>query len=364
MLQVGIVGLPNVGKSTLFNALLRRQQALVANYPFATIEPNVGIVPVPDERLAKIAEITKEEDKLATTPPLVPATIQFVDIAGLVRGAASGAGLGNKFLSHIREVDIICLVVRAFPDEDIIREGSVDPKSDAETILTELMLADLQTLEKTDVKKATPVKASAVRKLTEALGAGKLAKDTQLTDEEREAARELQLLTHKTIIFVLNLNTTANWTEVMDFVNMYAKSRAEGGLSGGIVTVDAKLEADLAALNPDEQLEYLQSLGIQTSGLDTLIQVAYDELNLISFLTAGEKEVRAWTTKRGSTAPQAAGVIHTDFEKAFIKAEVVSYPDFVNNGGRKKSRELGKVRFEGREYVMQDGDIVEFKTSA
>lgn len=322
---------------------------MVANYPFATIEPNVGIVPVPDARLAKIAEITRLEEKMDFDPPIVPATVQFMDIAGLVRGAASGAGLGNKFLSHIREVDVICLVVRAFPDEDIIREGSVDPKSDAETVITELILADLQTLEKTEVKKAPGAKTNAVKKLLLALNSGQLAREVPLAAEELEAAKELQLLTFKTIITVANVNTTTNWEGI--------KNLAE-------VVIDAKLEADLAALSPDEQQEYLASLGIKGSGVDDLVRIAYEKLDLIPFFTSGSKEVRAWTLRRGAKAPEAAGVIHTDFEKAFIKAEVIDFADFVNNGGWKKNGELGKVRFEGRDYVMASGDIVEFRVNA
>ncbi len=297
MLTCGIVGLPNVGKSTLFNALLRRQQAMVANYPFATIEPNVGIVPVPDERLTKLQEI------VGPGTPIVPATIQFVDIAGLVKGAAEGAGLGNKFLAHIREVDLICEVVRAFPDDEIIREGSVDPLSDIKIIETELGLADLETKSK---------------------------------------------LLDKKIIYVYNVNTTSIWDQVP----------ADG------VVIDAKLEAELSVLTPDEQEEYLQSLGVSGSGVSSLIRKAYSTLGLISFLTAGVKEVRAWPIPVGTKAPQAAGTIHTDFEKGFIKAEVVDYDDFVKYNGWQGARENGKARIEGRDYLMKDGDVVDFKVNA
>lgn len=361
MLQVGIVGLPNVGKSTLFNALLKKQQALAANYPFATIEPNVGVVPVPDDRLAQIAQITKIEDKLANLPPLVPATVEFVDIAGLVKGASTGAGLGNKFLSHIREVDVICEVVRGFSNSDIIREGSADPKSDREVIATELLLADLQTLRNQEAasRKQGETKRSAVEKMILAMDQGKLAKDVDLTDEQREAVADLHLLTNKKFLYVLNVSTD----EQANFDVSKAASELGVGV-GDVCVIDAKLESEIASFSQEEQKEYLQSVGVKESGLSQLIRVAYDLLGLQSFFTTGETETRAWTIKKGSKAPQAAGVIHTDFEKAFIKAETVSFADFVANGGWKKNRELGKVRFEGKEYVMADGDIVEFKVNA
>ncbi len=300
MLQVGIVGLANVGKSTLFNALRSAQgklsnPALVANYPFATIEPNIGIVPVPDSRLEKLAKIYNA--------PIVPATVKFVDIAGLVRGASTGAGLGNKFLAHIREVDLICEVVRDFNDENIIREGSVSPDDDIELIKTELELADLD---------AKP-------------GAPPLAK--------------------KPILYVYN-------------VTYGQKSNPDH------LEIDAKVESELAGFSEEEQKELLKTYGLEEPGLNRLIRKAYEMLGLISFLTAGEKEVRAWTVKRVTKAPQAAGGIHTDFEKGFIKAEVVDYEDFVKYNGWKKSRELGKVRLEGKDYIMNDGDVVEFKIGA
>ena len=333
MLQVGIVGLANVGKSTLFNALLKKQQAMVANYPFATIEPNVGIVPVPDERLNKLATFF-------ANPPIVPATVKFVDIAGLVKGASQGAGLGNKFLANIREVDLICHVIRAFNDENIIREGSTDPKSDREVVETELILADLQTVEKQlNDRKMEPVKKTALEKLKAEMDAGKLAKDISLTEEEKDAVMELQLLTFKPVIYVYNGET----------------KESDG------VNIDAKLEAELSVLSPAEQKEYLQSLGILESGLDKLIKAAYHKLGLISYLTAGDKEVRAWTIPGGTKAPQAAGVIHTDFEKNFIKAEVISFEDYLACSGVKKARDLGKLRLEGREYEVKDGDVIEFK---
>lgn len=353
MLQVGIVGLPNVGKSTLFNALLKKQQALVANYPFATIEPNVGIVPVPDKRLDELASVTQAEEKMDHLPPIIPATVRFVDIAGLVKGAAEGAGLGNKFLSHIREVDLICEVVRAFPDENVIREGSTTPDQDIAVINTELILADLQSLEKQlDDRKIDPKKRAVMEKIKAALDEGKLASEMKLSDEEKELSRDLSLLTAKTFLYAVNANTATNWEVVDDLAKQYP---------GRVCVIDAKLEADLGQFAPAEREEYLRSLGIKDSGVDQLIKISYSALGLISFLTCGEKEVRAWTITRGLKAPQAAGVIHTDFEKNFIKAEVVDYKNFIEVGGWKKARELGKVRLEGKEYEMKDGDVVEFK---
>lgn len=301
-LKVGIVGLPNVGKSTLFNALLKRQQALVANYPFATIEPNVGIVEVPDERLAKLAEVVRDSSTAlgmtGTLPPIKYAIVEFVDIAGLVKGAATGAGLGNKFLSHIREVDVICYVLRDFNDENVIRSGSINPKDDLEILKMELELADLDSKEK------------------------------------------INLLAKKPQIVVYNTD--------------------ENNLTGEGVRICAKLESELASLSNEEQKEYLAQAGIRESGLDKLIRKAYETLGRISFLTAGELEVRAWTLRRGETALRASGVIHTDFMNKFIKAKVTTYDDFVKYSGWKGAGEAGKVRIEGREYVMADGDVVEF----
>ena len=310
-LEIGIVGLANVGKSTLFNALLKKQQAFVANYPFATIDPNVGIVPVPDERLEVLA-------KVVSTEKIVPATVKFVDIAGLVKGASEGAGLGNKFLANIREVDAIAHVVRAFNDENIIRESSVDPKYDYEIVRMELELADLQTKDRAFAK-ATAGKASVVQ--------------------------PLPLLAEKPEITVYNVDE-----------NFLATAPDDGK-----IYICAKLEAELASLSEVEANEYLKSLGIKETGLEKLIKKAFEILGLSTFLTAGEKEVRAWVIIKGTKAPQAAGVIHTDFEKHFIKADVMNYEDFVALGGWGKARELGKVRMEGREYVMREGDVVEFK---
>jgi small GTP-binding protein len=336
-LKIGIVGLPNAGKSTLFNALLKKQVAYAANYPFATIEPNVGVVPVPDKRLAKLAEVTKAEEKMDALPPIKPATVEFVDIAGLVKGASEGQGLGNKFLSHIREVDIICHVVRYFTNPDIVHvAGSVDPKRDREIIETELILADLQTLEKQKIKSAV------VQKLITELNSGKLAKDV---DIDKDEVRELQLLTMKPVLEVANVSEE--------------QLKTIPGLA-----ISAETESQLAGLTESEQKEYLKSLGLESSGLDRLIQKAYDLLGLISFLTTGVIESRAWTIEKGTKAPVAAGVIHTDFEKKFIKCDTINFADFVAIGGWKKAREEGKVRSEGKEYVMQDGEVVEFKVGA
>src|SRR3989344_4509122 len=299
-LEIGIIGLPNVGKSTLFNALLKKQQAFVANYPFATIEPNIGIVPVPDERLQKLANVVHTEK-------IVPATVKFVDIAGLVKGASQGEGLGNKFLSHIREVDAIVYVLRDFTDENVIRAGSVNPQSDYEILKMELQLADLETIEKRKAKKG-------------------------------EIQEALALLAEKPEIKVLNVDED----KIVD--------------SSEFIVLSAKLEAELG----DE----VKDLGIAESGLEKLIKRSYEILGLQSFLTAGEKEVRAWTIKKGTKAPAAAGVIHTDFEKHFIKADVINWEDFVKLGGWQKAREQGKVRQEGRDYIMQEGDGVEFKVGA
>jgi len=368
-LSVGIVGLPNVGKSTLFNALLKKQQALAANYPFATIEPNVGVVAVPDGRLLKLAEITKEEEKMEKLPPFKPAKIEFVDIAGLVKGASEGAGLGNKFLSHIREVKVVCHVVRAFTDPSagsgqvIIREGSVDPKTDYETIKTELILADLQTVSKQRESKAVktdPVKKSAVEKLYKALNQGNAAREVGLTDEERDSTADLFLLSNKAEVIVLNVDERDySPVGITTVIKKYAQLLKQPESKFAVIC--AKIESELSELSEEEQRQYLTDLGLKESGLEQLIKKAYETLGLISFLTCGEKEVRAWTLRAGSTALSASGEIHTDFMKKFIKAEVVGYEDFVAVGGWKKAREVGKARQEGRDYIMKDGDVVEFK---
>lgn len=361
-LSVGIVGLPNVGKSTLFNALLKKQQALAANYPFATIEPNVGVVPVPDDRLVKLAEITKTEVGMQNLPPIKNALIEFVDIAGLVKGASEGAGLGNKFLSHIREVRVVAHVVRAFEDPDVIKEGAVDPKSDYDTIVTELILSDLQTLGKTNEKalRTDPARKKLVEKLTEAMNAGKAARDVLLEEEEKELVKDLQLLSSKPEIIVLNVSED-QYSDVQNEKTIKKYSELLGVSTQQLVVICAKVESELAELGEEDSKNYLKELGVEKSGLERLIQKAYEKLGLISFLTCGEIEVRAWTIKKGSNAIEAAGEIHTDFMQKFIKAEIVSYYDFVALGGWKGVRNSGKARLEGKDYVMADGDVVEFK---
>lgn len=365
-LSVGIVGLPNVGKSTLFNALLKKQQAYVANFPFATIEPNIGIVPVPDERLTKLSEVTKNSEGMNELPPEVPATIEFVDIAGLIAGASKGEGLGNKFLSHIRETSAICHVVRNFSDADIVKQGVVDPKIDLETIETELALADLQTLENQkdpghSLDKDVLKRWSVVLKLKEAVAKGIPARDVELTEEEGKIAKQLSLLTAKPILVVLNVDekelVNAHNIEI-DFADKLSLSPNQ------VVVICAKTEAELAELSIDDQKIYMEDLGIKKSGLERLIQKAFASLGLITFLTAGEKEVRAWTINNGITAQDAAGVIHTDFIKKFIKADICGFSDFVEFGGWSACRQAGKVRSEGRDYIMKDGDVTEFKIGA
>ncbi|NCP47255.1 redox-regulated ATPase YchF [Candidatus Collierbacteria bacterium CG10_big_fil_rev_8_21_14_0_10_43_36] len=341
-MKIGIVGLPNVGKSTLFNALLKRQQALVANYPFATIEPNVGIVEVPDERLKVLAEISK-------SGKIVPATVEFVDIAGLVAGAATGAGLGNKFLTHIRDVDVILQVLRDFKDSEIVKEGSVDPKTDYEVIETELILKDLETIEKLKNSKNPELKTNEkkrllVERLWEGLNAGRPARII-LAGEEIELATDLCLLTMKKEIKVFNVGEMDPRLREDDNKELY---------------ICAKVESELSSLSEEDAKAYMTDLGIKESGLDKLIRKAYESLGLISFLTTGITESRAWTITKGTKAPQAAAVIHSDFEKKFIKAKVCTYAEFVANRGWKEASEKGKVRFEGKDYVMKDGNVVEF----
>jgi GTP-binding protein YchF len=362
-LSCGIVGLPNVGKSTLFNALLKKQLAYVANFPFATIEPNIGVVPVPDDRLRQLAEVTKKAENMANLPPEVPATVEFVDIAGLIAGASKGEGLGNKFLSHIRETSAVCHVVRAFTDPDIIKQGVSDPKTDFEVVETELKLADFQTLEKQKDPGNTPDKDlirwwSVVIKLKDALQKGIPAREAGLTEEEEKTAKSLSLLTSKPILIVLNVDESA--LKDADFLeSKYAEEfKVE---KNQIVAICAKTESELSELSEEDQKVYMQDLGIKKSGLERLIQKAFATLGLITFLTAGEKEVRAWTITKGINAQEAAGVIHTDFIRNFIKADIVDFNDFIENGGWKNCRELGKVRSEGRDYITKDGEVVEFK---
>src|SRR3989344_740785 len=360
-ISCGIVGLPNVGKSTLFNALLKRQQAYVANFPFATIEPNIGVVPVPDLRLKKLAEVVKESESLNTLPPEVPAAIEFVDIAGLIAGASKGEGLGNKFLSHIREVSAICHVVRAFKDPDVIKQGISNPKSDLDTVETELKLADLQTLEKQKDPGNTPNKElqkwwEVVTKLKEAVQKGIPARDVSLNEEEEKMAKQLSLLTSKPIMAVLNVDES----DLRDGNKLELKFARETGLhTSQAVAISAKIESELSSLSESDQETFMGELGVKEPGLERLIKKAFETLGLITFLTAGEKEVRAWTLPAGTEAVRASGVIHTDFEKKFIKADVVDFNDFINpgglalpkpfgKGGWKDCRELGKVRSEGR----------------
>jgi len=355
-LSVGIVGLPNVGKSTLFNALLKKQAAYVANFPFATIEPNVGIVPVPDSRLNKLQEV------VGSNPPMVPATIEFTDIAGLIAGAHKGEGLGNKFLHHIRETDAILHVVRAFEDENIVKEGSVDPKVDLEVIETELMMADLQTVENQASKlkdpHTDPKFKSAVEKLTQSLSQGIVARKVNFDDEEKNQVRQLSLLSIKPILVALNISEgdlkKAEKIEE-EFAQILHLKKQQ------VIAISARLEEQLAGLDDEERIVYLNEVGVEESGLERIIQKAFACLGLITFLTAGEKEVRAWTIKKETNAQVAAGVIHTDFEKNFIKADIVSFEDFIASGGWKNAREQGLVRQEGRGYVVNDGDVVEFK---
>ncbi len=354
-LNIGIVGLPNVGKSTLFNALLKQQLALAANYPFATIEPNVGVVPVPDERLAKLA-------KIVNTEVIKPATVEFVDIAGLVKGAHEGEGLGNQFLARIREVDLICHVLRDFSDENVLREGSVDAKTDRETIEMELLLADLDTLEKQREPKASKDKLELrkweiITQFTEKARIGQLIMEVIKSEDERQLAQELNLLTAKKIIYVVNVDED----KVRDSKGLMVSWAEKLGVEvGEVVIISAQIESELASLSDEDQVLYLRDLGVNESGLERLIKKAYQQLSLQSFLTAGELEVRAWTVKSGSTAPEAAGVIHSDFEKNFIKARVVDYADFVKYSGWKGVKEVGKMRLEGRDYQMKEGDVVEF----
>ena len=362
MLRAGIVGLPNVGKSTIFNALTRTRKAEAANYPFCTIEPNVGVVIVPDARLAPLAKIAKSER-------VVPATIEFVDIAGLVKGASQGEGLGNKFLQHIREVDAIVEVVRCFEDRDVVHvSGQLDPVADIETIKTELVLADLDSVARAKDKyektarggdKEAKESLAVAEKLLAHMDAGKRALTAPLSDEEKEVAKRMFLLTSKPMLFACNVAEDELATAETASPNVAAvKHYAETHLGTEAVVVSAAIEAELAELPDAEAREYLTHLGVADSGVSALIRAAYHLLGLRTFLTAGEKEARAWTIHAGDTAPQAAGVIHSDFEKGFIKAETVTFDDLLAAGSMAAAKEKGLVRQEGRDYVVRDGDVM------
>ena len=363
-MKLGVVGMPNVGKSTLFNAITQAGAAS-ENYPFCTIEPNVGMVSVPDARLDYLAEIHHPKK-------FTPATIEFVDIAGLVKGASKGEGLGNKFLSHIREVDAIVHVVRCFEDENITHvDGKVDPVRDMETISFELIFADMESVEKRLTRaekmqksgdKKYVQEAAALKKLYAALEAGKPARTVQLEEGEQALLRDLFLLTDKPIIYVANISEDELGTPISDLpLVMRLKERLEQE-NAQLLVISAKVEEELSMLEPEEKQLFMQELGIAQSGLDQLVQESYSLLGLISFLTAGEDEVRAWTITRGTKAPQAAGKIHTDFERGFIKAEVIAFDALKELGGDMLlAKEKGLVRQEGKEYIMQDGDVVLFK---
>jgi GTP-binding protein YchF len=359
--KCGIVGLPNVGKSTLFNALTETASAQAANYPFCTIEPNVGDVAVPDPRLFKLAEVAGSKE-------IIPTRLSFVDIAGLVRGASKGEGLGNKFLATIREVDAIVHVLRCFEDTDITHvEGSVDPLRDAEIIETELMLSDLESLEKRLVglekkarvgEKEAKFQVKLMYKATALLEDGKPARLAEIDKEEAKAWKELNLLTTKPILYVCNVEEEAAGTGNEFSAKVAEKARAEGAAA---IIVSAAIEEEVAQLDKEERVEFLETLGLDEAGLDRLIRAGYGLLELITYFTVGPKEARAWTVRTGTKAPKAAGVIHTDFEKGFIRAETIAFDAFIENNGENGAKDAGKMRLEGKEYVVEDGDVMHFR---
>ncbi len=359
--KCGIVGLPNVGKSTLFNALTQTAQAEAANYPFCTIEPNVGEVGVPDERIDKLAAIAKSDK-------IIPTRLTFVDIAGLVRGASKGEGLGNQFLSHIREVDAVAYVVRCFVDDDVTHvENRIDPLSDADIVETELMLADLESLEKRVnalEKKAKQGDKEAkaihgvIEKVLPLLREGRPARFTVVTDEEKPVFRALQLLTAKPVVYVCNVDEAAAKDGNDHSAKVFERAKAEGAAA---VVISAKIEAEFAGLEPADRQAFLADLGLEEPGLNRLIRAGYGLLDLITYFTVGPKEARAWTVTRGMKAPAAAGVIHTDFEKGFIRAETIAYDDYVSLKGEVGAKEAGRMRLEGKEYVVRDGDVMHFR---
>ncbi|WP_242392627.1 redox-regulated ATPase YchF [Anaeromyxobacter oryzisoli] len=365
-LSIGIVGLPNVGKSTLFNALLGAAQAAAANYPFCTIEPNVGVVPVPDARLEALAALFQPKKK-------TPTTLEFVDIAGLVAGASKGEGLGNQFLANIREVDAVAHVLRCFEDPDVVHvAGKVDPRGDREVVETELMLKDLESVEKKRERSLKNAKApgkpgelakhevAVLDKVKAGLDAGVPVRRQALGEEERAVLKDLFLLTSKPVLYIANVDESQLGKESSDphILAVKALADAEGA---PMVEISGKVESELVALSAAEREEYLQSLGLEEPGLDRLVHAGYRLLGLVTFLTAGEDECRAWTVRKGATAPQAAGVIHTDFEKGFIKAEVIRVEDLLELKTEAACREKGKLRIEGKDYVVQDGDVMHFR---
>jgi GTP-binding protein YchF len=365
-LSVGIVGLPNVGKSTLFNALLGAAQAAAANYPFCTIEPNVGVVPVPDVRLDRLSALFRPKKTTRTT-------LQFVDIAGLVAGASKGEGLGNQFLANIREVDAVAHVLRCFEDPDVVHvSGKVDPRGDKDVVDTELMLKDLEQVERRreraqkDAKapgkpgEAARVELAALDKVKAGLEAGTPVRGQSLTEEERVLTAGLFLLTAKPVLYIANVHESQLGKEASDPAILAVKAIAEAE-GAAMVEISGKVEAELVALSPAEARQYLDALGLHEPGLDRLVHAAYRLLRLITFFTVGEEECRAWTVRRGARAPQAAGAIHTDFEMGFIKAEVVRYEDLVALGSEAAARSQGKLRMEGKEYVVEDGDVMHFR---